>query len=96
MSLFQQTRVGTFEWNIKTGVNRWSPELETTYGLPKGGFQGTLSAAREQLVLAEREGFEPPIPVKVYTLSRRAPSATRPSLRVASFHFIRQVVGSNR
>jgi hypothetical protein len=31
--------------------------------------------------LAEREGFEPPIPVKVYTLSRRAPSATRPSLR---------------
>ena len=32
-------------------------------------------------MLAEREGFEPPIPVKVYTLSRRAPSATRPSLR---------------
>jgi hypothetical protein len=31
--------------------------------------------------VAEREGFEPPIPVKVYTLSRRAPSATRPSLR---------------
>ena len=31
--------------------------------------------------MAEREGFEPPIPVKVYTLSRRAPSATRPSLR---------------
>ena len=35
--------------------------------------------------LAEREGFEPPIPVKVYTLSRRAPSATRPSLRAANF-----------
>ena len=33
------------------------------------------------LRMAEREGFEPPIPVKVYTLSRRAPSATRPSLR---------------
>jgi len=33
--------------------------------------------------MAEREGFEPPIPVKVYTLSRRAPSATRPSLRTA-------------
>src|SRR5438552_40298 len=33
------------------------------------------------LKMAEREGFEPPIPVKVYTLSRRAPSATRPSLR---------------
>src|SRR6266700_4432999 len=37
--------------------------------------------------LAEREGFEPPIPVKVYTLSRRAPSATRPSLRAHQFHF---------
>jgi hypothetical protein len=34
--------------------------------------------------MAEREGFEPPIPVKVYTLSRRAPSATRPSLRAAA------------
>src|ERR1700734_4416597 len=37
--------------------------------------------------LAEREGFEPPIPVKVYTLSRRAPSATRPSLRTTDFIF---------
>jgi hypothetical protein len=27
-------------------------------------------------------GFEPTIPVKVYTLSKRAPSATRPSLRL--------------
>src|SRR6266851_7056925 len=48
-------------------------------------------------VLAEREGFEPPIPVKVYTLSRRAPSATRPSLRAHSFHFhfIRERLASN-
>src|SRR5438309_5769132 len=38
------------------------------------------------LKMAEREGFEPPIPVKVYTLSRRAPSATRPSLRAVNFH----------
>ena len=32
--------------------------------------------------MAERVGFEPTIPVKVYTLSKRAPSATRPSLRL--------------
>ena len=32
-------------------------------------------------VMAESVGFEPTIPVKVYTLSKRAPSATRPSLR---------------
>ena len=31
--------------------------------------------------LAEREGFEPSIRFTVYTLSRRAPSTTRPSLR---------------
>jgi hypothetical protein len=32
-------------------------------------------------VLAERLGFEPRLPVKVNTLSKRAPSATRPSLQ---------------
>ena len=31
--------------------------------------------------MAEREGFEPPIEFPLYTLSRRAPSTTRPSLR---------------
>src|SRR5262249_49277739 len=30
---------------------------------------------------AEREGFEPSVPVKVHTLSRRAPSTTRAPLR---------------
>ena len=32
-------------------------------------------------VLAEREGFEPSIELPLYTLSKRAPSTTRPSLR---------------
>jgi hypothetical protein len=32
-------------------------------------------------VMAERVGFEPTIRFPVYTLSKRAPSATRPSLR---------------
>src|SRR5271157_4674722 len=32
-------------------------------------------------LVAERQGFEPWIPFRVYTLSKRAPSATRPSLR---------------
>src|SRR5205807_1511924 len=35
--------------------------------------------------MAEREGFEPPIRFPVYTLSKRAPSATRPSLLSISF-----------
>lgn len=37
-------RVGTFEWNIETGVNTWTPALEAMYGLPRGGFAGTQSA----------------------------------------------------
>jgi len=35
-------------------------------------------------VLAEGVGFEPTIRFPVYTLSKRAPSATRPSLRSAA------------
>ena len=31
--------------------------------------------------MAEREGFEPSIGINLYTLSRRAPSATRTSLQ---------------
>src|SRR6266481_4793629 len=37
----------------------------------------------QQLNLAEREGFEPSIEFPLYTLSKRAPSTTRPSLRLA-------------
>jgi PAS domain S-box-containing protein len=37
-------RVGTFEWNIQTDVNRWTPELEALYGLPPGGFGGSYRA----------------------------------------------------
>jgi PAS domain S-box-containing protein len=48
----QVASIGTFEWNIKTGVNRWTPELETMYGLPQGGFLGTQTAW-EQLVHPE-------------------------------------------
>ena len=36
--------IGTFDWNIETGVNTWTPELEALYGLPPGGFAGTQEA----------------------------------------------------
>jgi len=32
----QAARIGTFELNIETGVNTWTPELEALYGLPPG------------------------------------------------------------
>lgn len=40
----QAARVGTFELNLRTGVNIWSPELEAMHGLPPGGFAGTQPA----------------------------------------------------
>ena len=40
----QAARIGTFELNVQTGVNTWTPELEAMYGLPPGSFEGTQSA----------------------------------------------------
>ena len=40
----QAAGIGTFEWNIQSGVNRWTPELEALYGLPRGSFPGTQEA----------------------------------------------------
>jgi PAS domain S-box-containing protein len=40
----QAARIGTFEWNIKTGVNIWSPELEAMYGIAPGTFACTQPA----------------------------------------------------
>ena len=40
----QAARIGSFEWNVQTGVNTWTPELEAMYGLPPGGFGGTQTA----------------------------------------------------
>ena len=45
----QAARIGTFEWNIRTGVNIWTPELEAMYGLRPGEF-GKTELAWEQLI----------------------------------------------
>ena len=44
--------VGTFDWDIATGINIWTPNLEAMYGLPPGGFART-EAAWEKLVHAD-------------------------------------------
>jgi PAS domain S-box-containing protein len=36
--------IGVFEWNVKTNVHTWSPELEMMYGLEVGQFGKTLAA----------------------------------------------------
>jgi PAS domain S-box-containing protein len=40
----QAAHIGTFDWNVQTGLNSWTPELEAMYGLPAGGFGGTQEA----------------------------------------------------
>src|SRR5260370_13042492 len=37
--------------------------------------------------MAEREGFEPPIPFRVCRFSRPEPSTTRPPLRLIQFYY---------
>lgn len=41
------SNIGTFEWNIQTGANIWTPELEAMYGLKEGEFPGTQEAWEE-------------------------------------------------
>ena len=36
--------VGTFDLDLRTGVDIWTPETEALYGLPPGGFDGTVTA----------------------------------------------------
>ena len=62
----QVALVGTFDWNIQTGVNQWTPELEAVYGLPPGGFARTQEAwealvypeDRPKVLQAVREAME--------------------------------------
>ena len=45
----QAARIGTFERNVRTGVLTWTPEMESMYGLPPGGF-GQTQTAFENLI----------------------------------------------
>ena len=47
--------VGTFDLNLRTGVDIWTPETEALYGLPPGGFGGTLTAFEDLIYPDDRE-----------------------------------------
>ncbi|MGZ8384198.1 MAG: PAS domain-containing sensor histidine kinase, partial [Nitrospira sp.] len=51
----QAARIGTFEWNIQTGVNVWTPELEVMYGLAPGEFAQTQVAWEHFLYPDDRD-----------------------------------------
>jgi PAS domain S-box-containing protein len=65
-------RVGTFEWNVRTDVNTWTPEMEAMYGLPAGGFSRTQTAwenlvhpdDRAEAVRRVERAFETGVPVE--------------------------------
>jgi PAS domain S-box-containing protein len=40
-------KIGTFEWDLRTGHLLWTPELEELYGLAPGEFGGTYESWRE-------------------------------------------------
>lgn len=50
----QVTRVGTFDWDVITGRNTWSPEAEALYGLRPGQFTGTQEAWESLIYPADR------------------------------------------
>ncbi len=48
----QAARIGSFEWNVQSGTNTWTAELEAMHGLPLGSF-GRTQPAWEDLVHAD-------------------------------------------
>ena len=68
----QAAHMGTFEWNIQTGENIWSPELEAMYGLAPGSFPGTQPAweslvhpeDRKIAIATAEKAFETDAPVE--------------------------------
>jgi PAS domain-containing protein len=38
----EAANVGTWEWNIATGEDHWSGNMESIHGMPPGSFHGTI------------------------------------------------------
>ena len=88
MRLAQQAaRIGTFDWNIRTGVNTWTPELEAVYGLPPGGFGGTQTAFENLVHPDDRAGV-----IKLVDAAMKSGQPTKGEWRVVwadgSVHWI--------
>jgi PAS domain S-box-containing protein len=51
-------RIGTFEWNIRTGAVTWSATKEELYGLPAGGFGGRYADWKQAVHPDDRDRAE--------------------------------------
>ena len=83
----QAARIGTFDWNIRTGVNTWTPELEAMYGLPPGGFGGTQTVFENLVHPDDRAGV-----IKLVDAAMKSGQPTKGEWRVVwgdrSVHWI--------
>jgi PAS domain S-box-containing protein len=51
----QAAGIGSFDWNLRTGVDTWTTELEAMHGLPPGGFPRTQRAWEDLLHPEDRD-----------------------------------------
>jgi len=83
----QIAHVGSFEWNIQTGVNTWTPELEAMYSLQPGTFTGTQTAFENLVHPDDRAGV-----VKLVAAAMKSGQPTQGEWRVVwadgSVHWI--------
>jgi PAS domain S-box-containing protein len=83
----QIARIGSFEWNIQTGVNTWTLELEAMYGLQPGGFGGTQTAFENLVHPDDRAGV-----IKLVDAAMKSGQPTKAEWRVVwadgSVHWI--------
>ena len=54
----EASRMGVWEWDLRTGQTIWSEALEMLYGLPPGGFGGDYESFREHIHPDDRERVE--------------------------------------
>src|SRR4051812_9480031 len=68
-----------------------SLRIRSRIGRPSRRRLSVMFARRERR-LAEREGFEPSVEFPLHTLSKRAPSTTRTSLRLSGIRSLAEVL----
>jgi PAS domain S-box-containing protein len=51
-------RMGTWDWDLRTGEVAWSANMEEIHGLPEGGFDGTIEGFRRLVHPDDRDRVE--------------------------------------
>lgn len=54
----QAGQAGTFEWDVRNDINRWSPELEALYGVSPGSFESNYNAWSSRVEPADVRAVE--------------------------------------